>query len=58
MGVADQPAFTPFPARLADLVAPSSVTMLRIPSVLAVVGVVLVSAQAARLLGAARPDRC
>jgi hypothetical protein len=53
-GYADQPAFTPFLARLADVVAPSSVTVLRIPSVLAVVGVVLLSAQAARLLGAAR----
>lgn len=53
-GYADQPAFTPFLARLADLVAPSSVTVLRVPSVLAVVGVVLLSVHAARLLGAAR----
>jgi dolichyl-phosphate-mannose-protein mannosyltransferase len=53
-GYADQPAFTPLLARLADLVAPSSVTVLRIPSVLAMVGVVLLAAQAARLLGAAR----
>lgn len=53
-GYPDQPAFTPLLARLADLVAPSSVTVLRIPAVLAVVGVVLLSVQAARLLGAAR----
>ncbi|CAI9411456.1 ArnT family glycosyltransferase [Nocardioides sp. T2.26MG-1] len=53
-GYPDQPAFTPFLARLTDLVAPSSVTVLRIPSVLAMVGVVLLSVQAARLLGAAR----
>ncbi|HYF72886.1 MAG TPA: glycosyltransferase family 39 protein [Nocardioides sp.] len=53
-GYADQPAFTPLLARVADLVAPSSVTVLRIPSVLAALGVVLLSVQAARLLGAAR----
>ncbi|WP_296605782.1 glycosyltransferase family 39 protein [Nocardioides sp.] len=53
-GYADQPAFTPLLARLADVVAPSSVTVLRVPSVLAVAGVVALSAQAARLLGAAR----
>lgn len=53
-GYADQPAFTPLLARVADLVAPSSLTVLRIPSVAAMVGVVLLTAQAARLLGAGR----
>lgn len=53
-GHADQPRFTPLLARLADVVATSSVTVLRIPAVLAVAGVVALSAQAARLLGAAR----
>ena len=53
-GYPDQPSFTPLLARIADVVAPSHVVVLRLPSVLAVVGVVLLSAQAARLLGAAR----
>jgi hypothetical protein len=53
-GYPDQPSFTPLLAGLADTLAPSSVVVLRIPSVLAVVVVVLLSVQAARLLGAAR----
>ncbi len=53
-GYPDQPALTPLLAGLADTVAPGNLTVLRLPSVLAVVGVVLLSAQLARLLGAGR----
>ncbi|GAA4706285.1 glycosyltransferase family 39 protein [Nocardioides conyzicola] len=53
-GYPDQPSFTPMLARLADLAAPHDLVVLRIPSILAVVAVVLLSVQAARLLGAAR----
>lgn len=53
-GYPDQPSFTPLLARVADTLAPSNLVVLRIPSVLAVTGVVLLSVQAARLLGAAR----
>jgi 4-amino-4-deoxy-L-arabinose transferase-like glycosyltransferase len=52
-GYPDQPSFTPLVARLADAVAPSNLVVLRLPAVLAVIGVVALSAQAARLLGAA-----
>ncbi|KQW47770.1 hypothetical protein ASC77_15195 [Nocardioides sp. Root1257] len=53
-GYPDQPALTPLLARLADLVAPSNLVVLRLPSVLAAAGVVLLSVQLARLLGAGR----
>ena len=53
-GYPDQPALTPLLARLADLVAPSNLVVLRLPSVLATAGVVLLSVQLARLLGAGR----
>jgi hypothetical protein len=54
LGYPDQPAFTPALAALMDTLAPSHVLVLRLPSVLAVAGVVLLAVQAARLLGAAR----
>ena len=53
-GYPDQPSFTPLLAALMDTIAPSSVVVLRLPSMLAVAGVVLLSVQAARLLGAGR----
>jgi len=53
-GYPDQPSLTPLLAGLAHLVAPGSLTVLRIPAALAAVGVVLLAAQAARLLGAGR----
>jgi hypothetical protein len=53
-GYPDQPSFTPLLAGLMDEIAPSHVLVLRIPSVLAVAAVVLLSVQTARLLGAAR----
>lgn len=53
-GYPDQPSFTPLVAALMDTVAPSHLLVLRLPSVLAVVAVVLLAVQAARLLGAAR----
>ncbi|MBA2954904.1 glycosyltransferase family 39 protein [Nocardioides sp. CGMCC 1.13656] len=56
-GYPDQPALTPLLARLADLVAPGNLVVLRIPSTLASVGVVLLSAQAARLLGGRRASQ-
>ena len=53
-GYADQPSLTPLLAGLADTIAPSSLVVLRTPAVLAVVALVLLSVQAARLLGAGR----
>ncbi len=53
-GYPDQPSFTPFLARLATEVAPHHLVVLRLPPVLAVVGIVLLAVQFARLLGAAR----
>jgi hypothetical protein len=53
-GYPDQPSFTPFLARLATEVAPHHLVVLRLPSILAVVGVVLLAVQFARLLGADR----
>ena len=53
-GYPDQPALTPLLAVLADTLAPANLVVLRLPSILAVVGLVLLSAQAARLLGAGR----
>ena len=53
-GYPDQPSFTPLLAGLLDTIAPSNLLVLRLPSILAVAGVVLLSAHAARLLGAGR----
>jgi 4-amino-4-deoxy-L-arabinose transferase-like glycosyltransferase len=53
-GYPDQPSFTPFLARLATEVAPHHLFVLRLPSALAVVGIVLLAVQFARLLGAGR----
>ncbi|GAB3198729.1 glycosyltransferase family 39 protein [Nocardioides hungaricus] len=53
-GYPDQPSLTPLLAALMDTIAPSSLVVLRLPSVLAVAAVVLLAVQAARLLGAAR----
>jgi 4-amino-4-deoxy-L-arabinose transferase-like glycosyltransferase len=56
-GYPDQPALTPLLARLADIVAPGNLLVLRIPATLAVVGVVLLSVQAARILGGRRASQ-
>jgi hypothetical protein len=53
-GYPDQPSFTPFLARLATEVAPHHLVVLRVPSTLAVVGIVLLAVQFARLLDAGR----
>ncbi|MBZ5738038.1 glycosyltransferase family 39 protein [Nocardioides mangrovi] len=53
-GYPDQPAVTPLVAALADSIAPSHLVVLRAASILAVVGVVLLAVQQARLLGAQR----
>jgi hypothetical protein len=53
-GYPDQPSFTPLLARLATDVAPHHLVVLRLPPLLAVVGIVLLAVQFARLLGAAR----
>jgi len=53
-GYPDQPAFTPLLARVADLVAPANLVVLRLPSVIAAAAVILLSVQLARLLGAGR----
>ncbi len=53
-GYPDQPSFTPAVAALMDSIAPSSVVVLRLPAVAAVVGTVLLAVHAARLLGARR----
>jgi hypothetical protein len=53
-GYPDQPAFTPFLARLATEVAPHHLLVLRLPGALAAVGVVLLTTHYARLLGAGR----
>lgn len=53
-GYPDQPVFTPLLARLAAVVAPHDLVVLRLPSVGAVCGLVVMSAAFARLLGGAR----
>lgn len=53
-GYPDQPSFTPLLARLADLVAPGNLVVLRLPSIVAVVGIVLLAVEAARVLGGGR----
>ncbi|MGZ4427300.1 MAG: ArnT family glycosyltransferase [Nocardioidaceae bacterium] len=50
-GYPDQPSFTPLLARLAALVAPHNLVVLRLPSLLAVCALVVLSARFARLLG-------
>ncbi|MGI8900630.1 MAG: glycosyltransferase family 39 protein, partial [Nocardioides sp.] len=53
-GYPDQPSFTPLLARLAEMVAPQSLVVLRLPSLLAVSALVVLSAAFARLLGGGR----
>lgn len=53
-GYPDQPVFTPLLARLTAVVAPHDLVVLRLPSVVAVCGLVVMSAAFARLLGGAR----
>lgn len=53
-GYADQPMLTPLIAGLAHLVAPGSLVVLRLPSLLAVAALVCLAAQFVRLLGGGR----
>nr|WP_232523444.1 glycosyltransferase family 39 protein [Nocardioides sp. MAH-18] len=53
-GYADQPALTPLLAGLAHWVAPGSLTVLRLPSLIAVAALVWLAAHFARLLGGGR----
>ena len=53
-GYPDQPALTPLLARLAAVVAPHDLVVLRLPSLVAVCGLVVMSAAFARLLGGGR----
>lgn len=53
-GYPDQPPLVPLLARLADLIAPGSLVMLRLPSTLAAAAVVVLTAAIARELGAKR----
>jgi hypothetical protein len=53
-GYPDQPVLAPLIARLASAVAPSSLVVLRVPSALAMVAVVVLAAVIARDLGARR----
>jgi 4-amino-4-deoxy-L-arabinose transferase-like glycosyltransferase len=56
-GYPDQPVFTPLLARLATEVAPYNLLALRLPSLIAVVGVVICAAAFARLLGGGRASQ-
>lgn len=53
-GYADQPSLTPLLAGLAHAVAPGNLTVLRLPSLVAVAALVCLTAQFARLLGGGR----
>jgi hypothetical protein len=53
-GYPDQPAFTPLLARMATAIAPSNLMVLRLPSLLAVCALVVLSAAFARVLGGGR----
>ena len=53
-GYPDQPSLTPLLAGLADVVAPGSLVVLRLPSIAAMVALVLLTASFARLLGGGR----
>lgn len=53
-GYPDQPSLTPLLARISTEIAPHSLVVLRLWSVLAVVGTVLLAVQFSRLLGGAR----
>lgn len=53
-GYPDQPWFTPTLARLASDVAPHNLVVLRLPSLLAMVGLVLLAVHFSRLLGGGR----
>ena len=54
-GYPDQPSLTPLVARLADVVDPHDLLVLRLPSLVAVCTLVWLSAAFARVLGGARP---
>jgi len=53
-GYPDQPSFTPLLARMADLLAPGNLVVLRLPSLVAVCVLVALAAGFARLLGGGR----
>jgi hypothetical protein len=53
-GYPDQPSFTPLMARLATEIAPSSLVVLRVPALLAALGLTLLAAHAARVFGGER----
>jgi hypothetical protein len=53
-GYPDQPSFTPALARLASEIAPHSLVVLRLPSLLAAAALVLLAVQLSRLLGGGR----
>ena len=57
-GYPDQPSLTPLLARISTEIAPHSLVVLRLWSILAVVATVLLAVQFSRLLGGARKARC